>query len=93
VKRDYKKVAKYTKAIQAYVRDGGIYMGVCLGAYLAGGEPDEGRFFDLLDDRSYVNSERYEKGAQIRNDKDSVIKTDWTWNAGPKRGQTETRWQ
>ncbi|ORX37305.1 hypothetical protein BD324DRAFT_625643 [Kockovaella imperatae] len=93
VKRDYKKVARYTKAIQDFIRDGGLYAGICLGAFLAKGEPSEGAFFNLLPSGSYVNCERFEKGSQVKSDKDSVIQTDWHFHSGPKKGTREKRWQ
>lgn len=60
-----------TEDIQTFVRDGGSYLGFCLGAYLAGDDPG----FDLLPGRvdQYVVS----KGASITHERDALITLDW----------------
>ncbi|PWN92296.1 hypothetical protein FA10DRAFT_89483 [Acaromyces ingoldii] len=91
---DYLKVAHYTKEIQEFVRNGGRYAGFCMGAFLAQGQGSNQTFFQLLPRGSYVSSERFEKGAQIKGDEDTIILTDWTFHTGPKRGTSEdNRWQ
>lgn len=90
---DYLKVANYTNLLQDFVKQGGMYAGFCMGAFLARG-PGEQTFFGLLPNGSYVSSERFEKGAQVKGDEDTIILTDWTFHTGPKKGTEEKdRWQ
>jgi hypothetical protein len=91
-KKDYLKVAHYTTAIQDYVKGGGRYAGFCMGAFLAGAEKDA--FFGLLPHGSYVSGERFRPNAQVKDTKDTIILTDWTFHTGKKKATTEKgRWQ
>jgi glutamine amidotransferase-like uncharacterized protein len=77
LKRAFKHLKKNRKDIRRFVRDGGRYLGFCLGGYLAGATPG----FGLLpgDTDQYVGSQ----GAEY-DDKDStVIRVRW-------RGRTRT---
>lgn len=107
---DFPKILQYTEAIQNFVRNGGLYLGVCLGAFFARGpggtkeksedqtefdgkEEDE-VFFGLLPSGSYVSSERFEKGAEVKGDEDTIIRTDWTWGTGKRKGEVDKgKWQ
>lgn len=110
---DFLQISHYTPYIQKFIRDGGLYAGVCLGAFFARGsggdyprpsrpiktdttasiESDE-TFFGLLPPGSYVSSERFENGAEVKGDEDTIIRTDWTFGSGEKKGTTELgRWQ
>ncbi|KAG8409521.1 hypothetical protein J3459_017437 [Metarhizium acridum] len=68
-------------AIRDFVSRGGRYMGVCLGAFLAGAD---------------VDREITQRHAQVTDDRDTLIQVDWTWAAsagGHTRGQTlRDRW-
>ncbi|MFD9894689.1 BPL-N domain-containing protein [Amycolatopsis sp. NPDC059027] len=57
--------------IRDWVRDGGNYLGLCFGAYLAGREPG----FDLLpgDTRGYTDT----PGASVPDGRDTVVRVDW----------------
>lgn len=72
------------RAIRNFVSDGGRYLGVCLGAYLAGHSPG----FGLLPKDADTDSECEQKGAQVTNDEDAIIQVDWTYSHGEKAGQT-----
>lgn len=90
---DFLKVAHYTPAIRSYVKRGGLYLGVCLGAFLARGEGHR-EFFGLLPQGSFVAGERFQPGAQVKSDKDAIIQTDWNFYSGHKAGTTQKgRWQ
>ncbi|CAF4262123.1 unnamed protein product, partial [Adineta steineri] len=60
-------------AIRKYVKNGGRYLGICLGAYLAGSEPG----FDLLpgsgDTDQYITS----KDAVVTSEIDTVVPLLW----------------
>lgn len=80
---------KYRAPIREFVSNGGRYLGVCLGAYLAGHTPG----FGLLPKHADTDSECEQKTAQVKNDDDTIIQVDWKWSAGPKAGQTtKDRW-
>ncbi|MFE0020962.1 BPL-N domain-containing protein [Amycolatopsis sp. NPDC059021] len=57
--------------IRDWVRDGGSYLGLCFGAYLAGREPG----FDLLpgDTRGYTST----PGASVPDGRDTVVEVGW----------------
>ncbi|MFF7941532.1 BPL-N domain-containing protein [Nocardia gamkensis] len=57
--------------IRDWVRDGGSYLGLCFGGYLAGRNPG----FDLLpgDTNGYINS----PGATVPDARDTVVPVDW----------------
>ncbi|KID74739.1 uncharacterized protein G6M90_00g109260 [Metarhizium brunneum] len=79
-------------AIRDFVSRGGRYMGVCLGAFLAGFSPGLG----LLPAGADVDREIDQRRAQVANDSDTLIQVDWTFQsaaAGHARGQTVSdRW-
>ena len=62
-------------------------MGICLGAFLAGHNPGLG----LIPKGDNVVREINQKGAQVDDEKDTTIQTDWTFSTGDKRGKTESR--
>ncbi|KAL4731478.1 hypothetical protein ACLX1H_000446 [Fusarium chlamydosporum] len=81
----YRQTKRYKKTIQNFVNNGGHYMGFCLGAYLAG--PNDG--YDLLPNGVKTDQEIERRGAQIRDENDTVIQVDWTF----KTGKTDkSRW-
>jgi hypothetical protein len=64
-------------------------MGFCVGAYLAG--PSQG--FDLVPHGDSVADEMDQPGAQVTNEKDTIINVDWHFSTGPNAGQTQDkRW-
>lgn len=72
----YRRLKKHAPAINQFVRDGGRYLGFCLGGYLAGETPG----FGLLpgDTDQYISSRR----AGLRTDDSTVIDVEW---AGRRR--------
>ncbi len=64
-------MSPYKKAIKSFVREGGVYIGFCLGGYLAGRGPG----FKLLpgDTDQYIVT----KGAQVRHDSDAIVDVEW----------------
>lgn len=69
----------HKQLIQDFVRNGGIYLGFCLGAYLAAHDPG----FDLLDMKDDTDSEVEQGGAQVTNpEEDTVIQVDWNFSSG-----------
>ncbi|KAK8918066.1 hypothetical protein VCV18_009396 [Metarhizium anisopliae] len=79
-------------AIRDFVSRGGRYMGVCLGAFLAGFSPGLG----ILPAGTDVDREIDQRRTQVANDSDTLIQVDWTFQsdaAGHARGQTvRDRW-
>ncbi|OAA39707.1 hypothetical protein NOR_06127 [Metarhizium rileyi] len=79
-------------ALRDFVAQGGRYVGVCLGAFLAGYTPGLG----LLPQGADVDREIEQRGSQVRNDSDTIIQVDWTFQSATgdyKPGQkAEKRW-
>jgi hypothetical protein len=67
----YQQMKAYRRLIRTYVDGGGRYLGVCLGAYLAGSDPG----FDLLP----VSVDQYitSPGASVRAEDDTVVRVTW----------------
>ncbi len=67
----WKSVERYTRPLRGFVRDGGRYLGLCMGGYLAGSGPG----YDLLPG----NCEDYTqtRGAQVHDARNAVITVDW----------------
>lgn len=57
--------------IKKYVKNGGKYLGVCMGAYLAGRH-----YFDLLDGMDSLQYTK-RKNSEIKHEKETVIKILW----------------
>ncbi|KAF5011291.1 hypothetical protein FDECE_2591 [Fusarium decemcellulare] len=74
----FKRVGKYKDDLQDFVKNGGHYLGFCLGAYLAGTSPG----YDLLPEGGDVDSERSQPDAQVTSEEDTVIQVDWTFVSG-----------
>lgn len=80
---------RYRPVIRNFVRNGGRYLGFCLGAYLAGHDPG----FDLLSSNDDADEETSQPGSQVKGDEDTVVQVDWTFSSEPKKGQTDLkRW-
>lgn len=79
-------------AIKDFVANGGHYLGICLGAYLADNKPGLG----MLPGGVEVKSEKDQPGAQVTDDRDTVIQVNWTFqfdSKNSKQGQTiSDRW-
>ncbi|GAA4529320.1 BPL-N domain-containing protein [Amycolatopsis samaneae] len=67
----WRRLSASAEVVRAWVRDGGSYLGLCFGAYLAGRDPG----FDLLpgDTRGYTGTE----GATVPDARDTVVPVDW----------------
>ncbi|CAF2983056.1 unnamed protein product [Rotaria socialis] len=66
-------VRRYASPLRDYVRNGGRYLGTCLGAYLAGTLPG----FDLLPGRGQTDQYITSKGALITSEIDTVVPLYW----------------
>lgn len=66
--------------VQDFVRNGGHYMGFCLGAYLADDEPG----FALMPPGVNVGSEIERDGAQVDDPRDAVVQVDWKFVNGTR---------
>ncbi|CAF3729501.1 unnamed protein product [Rotaria sp. Silwood1] len=66
-------VRRYASPIRDYVRNGGKYLGFCLGAYLAGTEPG----FGLLPGRGQTDQYITSKGAVVTSEIDTVVPLFW----------------
>ncbi len=82
-----KYLKPYKNIVRDFVADGGRYMGFCLGAYFAG-RPG----FNFLPSHGQTNEECTQPGAQVKNRTNTMIQVDWTYQEGPKAGQTEKQW-
>ncbi|KAJ4258918.1 hypothetical protein NW762_008005 [Fusarium torreyae] len=74
----YRQTKKYQPAIQSFVRSGGHYVGICLGAYLAGHTDGYG----LLPEGAETGQEITQHGAQVKTEDDTIIQVDWTFESG-----------
>ncbi|CAF3952391.1 unnamed protein product [Rotaria magnacalcarata] len=66
-------VRRYASPLRDYVRNGGRYLGTCLGAYLAGTLPG----FDLLPGKGQTDQYITSKGAVITSEIDTVVPLYW----------------
>lgn len=66
-------VRRYAPLLRDYVRNGGKYLGVCLGAYLAGTLPG----FDLLPGRGQTDQYITSRGAVVTSEIDTVVPLYW----------------
>ncbi len=71
LKRGYRHMKSHRDEIRQFVRDGGRYLGICLGGYLAGATPG----FALLpgDTDQYIAS----AGATVDSEKDALVEVSW----------------
>lgn len=67
----YARMRRHRGAIRDYVREGGRYLGFCLGGYLAGATPG----FDLLPGDTDRWIDRPE--ASVRHDGDDLVRVNW----------------
>lgn len=76
LQRTWKDLKSSADVLRTWVREGGSYLGLCFGAYLAGRNPG----FNLLpgDTDGYTDSE----GAVVDDDRDTVIEV--TWRGKPR---------
>jgi glutamine amidotransferase-like uncharacterized protein len=67
----WRKMRKYATDIQNWVRNGGTYLGFCLGGYLAGATPG----FALIpgDTNSYTDTAK----ATVQNSDDTIVAVSW----------------
>lgn len=70
------EIKQHTKLIKKFLNKGGIYIGVCLGAYVAGNSADLPGF-GLLPDGISITREIRDPKSEIRDTDDSVIHVDW----------------
>jgi glutamine amidotransferase-like uncharacterized protein len=66
-------VRSYAKHIRKYVKNGGRYLGICLGGYLAGTEPG----FDLLPGSGQTDQYITSKDAVVTTEIDTVVPVFW----------------
>ena len=66
-------VRRYASPIRDYVRNGGRYLGICLGGYLAGTLPG----FDLLPGTGQTDQYITSKGAVVTSELDTVVPLLW----------------
>jgi glutamine amidotransferase-like uncharacterized protein len=67
----YQQLKKHASAIRSYVASGGLYLGICMGGYLAGRTPG----FQLLpgDTDQFIAS----RGANVKTQADTIVKVHW----------------
>ncbi|MEV7870440.1 BPL-N domain-containing protein [Streptomyces sp. NPDC088124] len=72
----YRHLERHGEAIRGYVRDGGRYLGFCMGGYLAGSGPG----FALLpgDTDQYITS----PDATVHDERDTIVGV--AWRGGPR---------
>ncbi|CAF1180766.1 unnamed protein product [Adineta steineri] len=66
-------VRQYASPIRKYIKNGGRYLGICLGGYLAGTEPG----FDLLPGKGQTDQYITSKGAVVTSEIDTVVPLLW----------------
>jgi len=87
--RAWHEARSYAPDVRTFVANGGIYLGFCLGAFLAG--PHRG--FSLLPAGDRVQREIRRPNSQVDGIEDTVIQVDWTFSTGKKRGTADNkRW-
>lgn len=87
----WKYLKPHAQSARDFVSNGGRYIGMCLGAYLAGAGTEfaAGEGLDLLPGHAETGEETDQDGAQATDpEKDTVIGVDYNWGSGSKAGQT-----
>jgi glutamine amidotransferase-like uncharacterized protein len=71
VSKAYRQLQHDANDIQNFVKNGGRYLGICMGGYLAGATPG----FNLLpgDTNQFIAS----PGATVKNTKDTIVQVNW----------------
>jgi glutamine amidotransferase-like uncharacterized protein len=70
VRRAFRQMKRFAPIITEYTRSGGRYLGICMGAYLAG---TWAGFGFLPDTDQFITS----AGADVRTRRDTVVAVDW----------------
>jgi glutamine amidotransferase-like uncharacterized protein len=70
VRRAFRQMKRFAPVITEYTRSGGRYLGICMGAYLAG---TWAGFGFLPDTDQFITS----AGADVRTSRDTVVAVDW----------------
>jgi glutamine amidotransferase-like uncharacterized protein len=70
VKRAFRQMKQVAPNITEYTRAGGRYLGICMGAYLAGRRPG---FGFLPETDQFITS----TGADVRTKRDTIVAVDW----------------
>lgn len=78
----------YNDMVRDWVSNGGRYLGICLGAYLAG--PEDG--FNLLPEGNKVFREIEEPDTQVEGMDNAVIQLYWTFQTGSNQSKTQEQW-
>ncbi|GAB0132354.1 hypothetical protein EsDP_00000794 [Epichloe bromicola] len=88
----YEELKPHQSELRDFVKNGGRYLGFCLGAFLAGDSPG----FGLLPSGVNATAERKSDGAQVTGTEDTIIQVDWTFRSGVSsfsQGQTaKSQW-
>jgi hypothetical protein len=82
----YAEVEHAKPAIREFVHSGGRYLGICLGAYLAGYSPGLG----LLPKGADTDQEYTLPDSQVKDEDDTIIQVDWNWQSGKHAGHTQS---
>lgn len=85
--KTWPEMKPYSKHIRDFVNGGGRYMGFCLGAYLAG-RPG----FDLLPSPDNTDEEIIQPEAEVKDERNTIIKVNWHFQTGELAGKTQKRW-
>jgi glutamine amidotransferase-like uncharacterized protein len=70
LRRAFRQMKRFAPVITEYTRSGGRYLGICMGAYLAG---TWAGFGFLPDTDQFITS----AGADVRTEKDTIVAVDW----------------
>ncbi|CZT22199.1 uncharacterized protein RCC_08068 [Ramularia collo-cygni] len=84
----WREARPYASDVRTWVANGGRYLGVCLGAFLAG--HDSG--FGLIPKGDRIQQEITRPNPPIDDGSDIVTQIDWTFQTGRKKGKTERHW-
>jgi glutamine amidotransferase-like uncharacterized protein len=87
--KSWPHVRQYATPIRNYIKNGGRYLGICLGGYLAGTEPG----FDLLPGTGQTDQYITSKGADVTSEIDTVVPVFWRGKLRHVYFQDGTRFQ
>ncbi|KAG6048928.1 hypothetical protein E4U17_006979 [Claviceps sp. LM77 group G4] len=83
----YKELQPHEAQLRTFVKNGGRYLGFCLGAFLAGSTPG----FRLLPPGANATPERKAPDAQVTGQEDTMIQVDWTFRRSSPRGASTSQ--
>jgi glutamine amidotransferase-like uncharacterized protein len=86
-KEAFKHLEECAPDVREFIRNGGRYLGICMGAYLAGNSDIFPGFDFGFEACQYI----YAPNATVTDDEDTIVQVNWNMRTGPQAGHTIPR--